>query len=373
MFSHFDNYNMPYTFTYNNTNNTNDNNDIDEMPQVSSPNISTPYLDSSIDTPYLDNNSSSPFLDTVPDFSPYLMYASLGPVPPYVMGGLNGKNLNDNKDDVCIARYLDGYENKNIAKLTHDPIAQFNGDPSALLIDKSKSPAINTHVNTKPSPTLKLENITEEKSDSLFPPLSSSQVSNNSYNDVSSYEDDAFERRSIDDILNFEANSPLSAEEDEFEMQDEEAQQTTKSTERKTESTESKKRKRALTSSVSDNTTSHENKKRKSVKAAKPKKPAKETKTFQCPLCDHVSKRRYNLSTHIKTHDKSRIKEFTCSQCTKRFDRRHDRDRHLATVHSKERSYTCDHCPTATTFTRRDALDRHLIQKHDYDESDLAE
>lgn len=366
---------MPYTFTYNT--NTSNNNDIDEMPQVvSSPNISTPYLDSSIDTPYLDNNSNSPFLDTFPDFSPYLMYASLGPVPPYVMGGLNGKNLNDNKDDVCIARYLDGYENKNIAKLTHDPIAKFNGDPSALLIDKSKSPAINTHItNTKPSPTLKLENITEEKSDSLFPPLSSSQASNsNSYNDVSSY-DDAFERReSIDDILNFEANSPLSAEEEnEYEMQEEkEAQQTTKSTEHKTnESPEPKKRKRDNTTT----TTSHETKKHKSnVKTAKPRKPAKETKTFQCPLCDHVSKRRYNLSTHIKTHDKSRIKEFTCSQCTKRFDRRHDRDRHLATVHRGERSFTCDHCTTTTTtFSRRDALDRHLIQKHNYDESDFAE
>lgn len=370
MFSHFNNYTVPYTaMTFTHNNNTNE---IDEMPQVSSPNISTPYLDSSIDTPYLDNNSNSPFLETVPDFSPYLMYASLGPVPPYVMGNLNGKNLNGNKDDVCIARYLDGYENKNIAKLTHDPIAKFNGDPSALLIDKSKSPSTNANTESKPSPTLKLESVTEEKSDSLFPPLSSSQASNNSYNP--SINDDTFEDKSLDDILNFEANSPLSAEEDNFDMQDEEAQQTTKNTEQhKSESSsDSKKRKRTMSTTESDNTSTQETKKRKSVKTAKTKKPAKETKNFQCPLCDHVSKRRYNLSTHIKTHDKLRIKEFNCSQCTKRFDRRHDRDRHLATVHRGERSYTCDHC-TTTHFSRRDALDRHLIQKHDYDESDLVE
>ncbi|KAI7867523.1 hypothetical protein BDF14DRAFT_1684486, partial [Spinellus fusiger] len=56
-------------------------------------------------------------------------------------------------------------------------------------------------------------------------------------------------------------------------------------------------------------------------------------KPYQCPLCSVGFNRRYNLSTHIKTHDKHRIKEHACNQCEKAFDRKHDRDRHMATVH----------------------------------------
>ncbi|GAA5816297.1 hypothetical protein MFLAVUS_009823 [Mucor flavus] len=87
---------------------------------------------------------------------------------------------------------------------------------------------------------------------------------------------------------------------------------------------------------------------------------------FKCPFCEHSSKRKYNLTTHIKTHDKKRVKEFTCSQCQKGFDRRHDRNRHLATVHRLERAHVCNHCPAH--FSRGDALNRHLIHKHGYDE-----
>ncbi|KAI8094335.1 hypothetical protein BDF21DRAFT_303258, partial [Thamnidium elegans] len=75
------------------------------------------------------------------------------------------------------------------------------------------------------------------------------------------------------------------------------------------------------------------------------------------PNCPHTSKRKYNLTTHIKTHDKNRVKEFTCSQCQKGFDRRHDRNRHLSTVHRHERAHVCNHCPAH--FSRGDALNRH--------------
>ncbi|KAI9282765.1 hypothetical protein BY458DRAFT_411376, partial [Sporodiniella umbellata] len=52
-----------------------------------------------------------------------------------------------------------------------------------------------------------------------------------------------------------------------------------------------------------------------------------------CPVCSATFDRRYNLGTHIKTHDKNRKKAFECSLCTKTFDRKHDLSRHISTVH----------------------------------------
>ncbi|GAA5816300.1 hypothetical protein MFLAVUS_009826 [Mucor flavus] len=89
-------------------------------------------------------------------------------------------------------------------------------------------------------------------------------------------------------------------------------------------------------------------------------------KVFQCPFCEHSSTRKYNLTTHVKTHDMSRVKEFTCSQCQKGFDRRHDRNRHMATVHRLESTHVCNHCPAH--FSRGDALSRHLIREHGYND-----
>ncbi|KAI8888787.1 hypothetical protein K501DRAFT_138001, partial [Backusella circina FSU 941] len=73
--------------------------------------------------------------------------------------------------------------------------------------------------------------------------------------------------------------------------------------------------------------------------------------------CDHASKRRYNLTTHLKTHDKERVREFPCGHCKKAFDRKHDRDRHVATVHEGKRAHVCDIC--SSQFSRGDALARH--------------
>jgi predicted RNA-binding Zn-ribbon protein involved in translation (DUF1610 family) len=391
----------PYINMNTATNNINNNSyNTDDMPSIgSSPTISTPFLDSSstIDTPY---NVSSPFFDTAADFSPYLMYASFG--TPFNNNNIsmnnNGvRNLNDNKDDVCIARYLDGHESNDLTKLAaHDPL-KFNGDPSLLLLDKSKTnnytPVRNNHHTArKPSPTIKLETVTEEDSDSLFPPLNSSQQSA-AYSPI--MKNDHYEDMSFDDILGFDAGSPLSESngEDSDNLYEEEAQQSQSQQQQpaqhqhqvkeeakeeastSTEQTASRKRKASSSSSATTSATATAAKKRRSSaniipSAAKKSSAAtEETKMYQCPLCDHVSKRKYNLSTHIKTHDKARVKEFDCPNCPKSFDRRHDRDRHLATVHRGERSYSCDHC--TTHFSRRDALNRHLVQKHDYDEEDF--
>ena len=96
------------------------------------------------------------------------------------------------------------------------------------------------------------------------------------------------------------------------------------------------------------------------------------SKMYPCHLCDHVSSRRYNLNTHVKTHDKERVKEFGCPECPKRFDRRHDRDRHLGTVHGEGvRAYSCEYC--SNHYSRRDALNRHLVKTHGYKDSDFDE
>ena len=322
-------------------------------PELTSPRVSTPYLDSSIDTPHLDKNSTSPFLDTVPDSSPYLMFASLGSVPSYLMNGLK-----DIKEDVYVDRYIDGYHFK---VKQEEPSVKFNGDPTALLIDKTK---LSESLPTPTTPSVKLEPTIQDASDSLFPPLTSSQQSSDSYHAY--IETEEYSNDPLEDILQF--SSPLSEPNADFDTQEEEVPSFTTQVESPASHEVSRKRK---SDDQDEFILKPTTKKQKNTTAkASKKNSAKEPTLYQCPLCDHVSKRRYNLTTHIKTHDKLRVKEFNCTQCSKRFDRRHDRDRHLATVHSREKSFACQHC--SANFSRRDAFERHLIQKHNYDEDDLA-
>jgi hypothetical protein len=94
---------------------------------------------------------------------------------------------------------------------------------------------------------------------------------------------------------------------------------------------------------------------------SKKRRTSDDNKPFECHLCGHRSKRRYNLNTHMKTHNEDRVREFPCTECEKAFDRRHDRDRHIATVHQGRRAYECKECDAQ--FSRGDALTRHM-DKH---------
>ncbi|KAI8061143.1 hypothetical protein BC940DRAFT_279736 [Gongronella butleri] len=87
-----------------------------------------------------------------------------------------------------------------------------------------------------------------------------------------------------------------------------------------------------------------------------------EEKRFSCPICRRMFSRRYNLNTHIRTHNNNRIKSFNCHVCPAAFDRKHDRDRHLQSVHLGNRSFVCEKCNSA--FCRRDALARHTLKAH---------
>ncbi|KAI9277648.1 hypothetical protein BY458DRAFT_504695 [Sporodiniella umbellata] len=237
-----------------------------------SPKISTPFLDQNADTPF------SPFCDTFD-------------LPHYA----------DMNRDLSVESYLTNDWSCN----TH-PTYEFNGNPSDLLIDKSKTPQL---------PALDNEEPQKNQNEGLFPPLNDSQTFSDTPSQTETKEDLMYQE--IADL-----GSPLSDNDN---------------------------------TSIESKPLSKRGRKKKTT--AK-----KEAKLFSCPYCHHISKRRYNLGTHIKTHDKTRIKEFGCDECHKRFDRRHDRDRHLATVHHGQRSFGCKRC--SLHFSRRDGLNRHLAQQH---------
>ena len=118
-------------------------------------------------------------------------------------------------------------------------------------------------------------------------------------------------------------------------------------------------------------------------------------KRFQCPKCSRAFARAYNLNTHLSTHDPdpTRAKPFSCpyrsckSEGGRSFSRKHDLQRHVASVHEWEpepglnestgevveggetgglaslglgapgKKFRCEKCSRA--FVRRDALRRH--------------
>ncbi|KAF8940742.1 hypothetical protein BGZ47_007621 [Haplosporangium gracile] len=77
------------------------------------------------------------------------------------------------------------------------------------------------------------------------------------------------------------------------------------------------------------------------------------------PGCGLVFKRRFNLESHITTHDPNRERLYMCDRphCDKTFTRKHDLTRHRSSVHHGDGQYVCDSCKK--TFSRRDGLQRH--------------
>ena len=59
---------------------------------------------------------------------------------------------------------------------------------------------------------------------------------------------------------------------------------------------------------------------------------------FQCPLCPRTFSRRTNLSTHVRTHDKSHPCRFPCPYCEHRTDRRNDLESHIVSCHQVTRT-----------------------------------
>lgn len=60
---------------------------------------------------------------------------------------------------------------------------------------------------------------------------------------------------------------------------------------------------------------------------------------FPCPHCQKVFKKKYNLESHLTTHNDRR--PYICNECEASFARLHDLNRHKKTVHSQEKEFIC--------------------------------
>lgn len=96
-------------------------------------------------------------------------------------------------------------------------------------------------------------------------------------------------------------------------------------------------------------------------KRAPRKLTTKEEANFQCDVkgCGKFFSRSYNYKAHMETHREKRNYPFPCQNedCTKRFVRKTDLQRHQQSVHMKERNHGCDYC--GRMFARRDTLKRY--------------
>ncbi|KAI7890749.1 uncharacterized protein EV154DRAFT_421545 [Mucor mucedo] len=99
-----------------------------------------------------------------------------------------------------------------------------------------------------------------------------------------------------------------------------------------------------------------------SASGTKETKKQKRSEVYECPICKWVFKKKFNLDTHVKTHDRIRMGNFSCPDCTKSFARKLHLTRHIKTVHQKIKEHVCGFC--GTQYTRADNLKKHVEKKH---------
>lgn len=307
-----------------------------------SPLMDTPFLDSSINTPY---TPASVFTPSLAQFQNY---------PTYISNPLSGL---DELSDIQVASYLKKDVTWPEFDLENSPSDASSGH---LFLPQSSIESSTPVPNSASGPSTALfDKVNSTDDDSLFPPLSSDNglPSDNALitdydNSVDLFNADDFTSNLFDDgdfvfddcfiEPNTSNDLPIAlpaAELPEFMPLPE-------PTNNKRKQDDSEKAKNAPT-----------------PKRRKFKSPLdSEERKFECSVC-HVSfSRRYNLGTHVKTHNIGRSKDYPCTLCTKGFDRKHDLSRHIATVHNGERAFSCSLC--TCTFSRKDALGRHMTQKH---------
>ncbi|KAF7723633.1 hypothetical protein EC973_001775 [Apophysomyces ossiformis] len=313
---------------------------------MESPMIETPFLDPSTGTPFTPATSFTPCLNNFQD-TPF-------------MGSCNVAS--SSKDDIQVASYL----RFDDASSWMSPAITFTADPAQLMKNSHEQQAVT------------MSSSTEEDTNALFPPLPSDNdqavdlpscavpdaLDDFSQHfdafDASMFQDDN-NNLTLEDLFGFNAiessvAAPTTTANNTITLVHPEPTQALALP--TTTVTNSKKRKQSL-----DNVIINEAPvKRKRLLT----EDTAEGKRFECPVCKSKFSRRYNLGTHVKTHDKNRQKSFSCYLCPKAFDRKHDCDRHISTVHHGERSFSCAECPS--TFSRKDALTRHMMQKHEKDD-----
>ncbi|KAI7903499.1 uncharacterized protein BX663DRAFT_506677 [Cokeromyces recurvatus] len=306
--------------------------------------MDTPFLDNScMNTPFTPASLFTPNLDQFQN-SPYIQ--------PSTHCDSTTTHLSDPTNDVQVANYLKNdipWQNPiHVSTIDLFPqvstdnqfLNSFNGDPNQLLL--------NTSDNTVASSS-------EESTDFLFPPL----PSDNQQTTITSLnEQQEQEQQNSFNSQEFDINALFGDCFDDvffgITQQDEQQQQQQQQNKHKT------------SSSIPNKVIKHTKESFISIKdntlVIKKKKVDQNERRFKCHICQAMFNRRYNLGTHIKTHDKNRNKEFTCSICQKSFDRKHDMTRHVATVHKGERAFRCKYC--TSSFSRKDVLARHCMQKH---------
>ncbi|KAL4925114.1 putative C2H2 finger domain protein (Ezf) [Aspergillus undulatus] len=77
----------------------------------------------------------------------------------------------------------------------------------------------------------------------------------------------------------------------------------------------------------------------------------------ECGICGAKFTRRSNCREHMKRHDPSNRKSYTCETCGKALGRKTDLKRHIDSVHRGIRRFACDQC--GARFSRQDTLARH--------------
>ncbi|KAK2808611.1 hypothetical protein FQN50_004474 [Emmonsiellopsis sp. PD_5] len=82
-------------------------------------------------------------------------------------------------------------------------------------------------------------------------------------------------------------------------------------------------------------------------------------KKYSCVQCGMQFTRNSNCKSHMKIHDPNRKFPHKCTagQCTKKFTRKTDLDRHVNSVHEKRKVFPCNQCDAS--FSRTDTLRRH--------------
>ena len=76
----------------------------------------------------------------------------------------------------------------------------------------------------------------------------------------------------------------------------------------------------------------------------------------KCALCRGTFQGRGNLIAHLLTH--TRIKEYSCSKCSKQFTQKSTLEVHMRSVHLKIKPHKCSVC--SSTFSQLTALKGHL-------------
>ncbi|KAI8386830.1 hypothetical protein BD560DRAFT_382923 [Blakeslea trispora] len=287
-----------------------------------SPMMATPFLDHScMNTPFTPATIFTPSLNQfhdTPYYSPYIESNAFN------MASYSEIQTNDDSVDKYLKNDVSWQLNTMVSQTpvisTNDLFGSLQNETSQLLLDSTKVSADNS-------------------SDSLFPPLPSSE---NNQQDTISYSlntDIAYDPQALEACNLFDDHLFDIPEADTF------IQPSLIPLNNKRKHEDSKAYKPVTKRTKISNQPQDEDQRK-----------------FKCEQCNATFNRRYNLGTHIKTHDKNRVKDFACKLCQKPFDRKHDLSRHVATVHNGERAHKCSLC--TSTFSRKDALVRHQIQKH---------